>query len=215
MGFRFLPVPGLRPVCAARISDGGRLRHFHTDVGIVCAAPAVPAPVFPREQLVHIPVWLYDGMDAGGCLCPVPVLHKYICLWLRASNRMDHKTFYGDVFPGFIAAGLCKVILYQIHSISLSFRTKKAPPQRCPSKNYPVIFPSVSAWRGTPALPSFSAGVSICGWMPLWYGSSTSRRNPPACTSRASPFHRMPSSLSPPFLYSGFPGHRHVRSGRA
>ena len=68
--------------------------------------------MIPRQNLVHIPVRLYDGMDAGGCLCPVPVLHEHIRLWLRASHRMDHKTFHGDALSRFITAGLCKVILF-------------------------------------------------------------------------------------------------------
>ena len=112
MGFRIFPIPGLRPVCAARISDGGRLRHFHTDVSIVRAASTMPVPEIPRKQLVHILVRLDDGVDAGGCLCPVPVFHEHICLWLRASHRVDHKAFHGDVLSHFITARLCKVILY-------------------------------------------------------------------------------------------------------
>ena len=112
MGFRIFPVPGLRPVCAARIPDGGRLCHLHTDVGIVRAASAVPPAEIPREQLVHIPVRLYNGMDAGIGVRPVPVLHEHIRLWLRAAHRVDHKPFYGDVLPRLIAAGLRKVILH-------------------------------------------------------------------------------------------------------
>ena len=112
MGFRIFPIPGLRPVCAACIFNGGRLRHLHTDMGIVRAASAVPAPEIPREQLVHIPVRLDDGMDAGIGVRSVPVLHERIRLWLQASHRVVRKTFHGNRAACLITARLCKVILY-------------------------------------------------------------------------------------------------------
>ena len=37
----------------ARVLDAGRFAHLHTDVGVVAAGPAVPAPVDPGEALVH------------------------------------------------------------------------------------------------------------------------------------------------------------------
>ena len=107
-------VPGFHPVCPAGIPDRGRLRHFHTDMGVVPVTAAMPAPVVPRKRLVYIADRLHYRMDAGFSLRLIPVVHKCRCPGLRASHGMEHKPLYGDRAACPVAAGLCKIILDQL-----------------------------------------------------------------------------------------------------
>ena len=123
MALRISSIPGLRPSCTARIPDRGRLRHLHAYMRPVPTASAVPSPVVPRQELVHIPSRLNDGMDTGLRIRPVPVIDKSGCLWLRTPHGMDHQPLYRDLSSCLKTSRFRKVILDQLHitSPSLSF----------------------------------------------------------------------------------------------
>ena len=107
MILRTAPVPGLRPVCTARIPYRGRLRHLHAYVRPVCVTAAVPSPIIPRQELVHVTSRLNDGMDTGSRIRLIPVIDKGRRFRLWTAHGMDHQPLYRNLLPCPVTPGLC------------------------------------------------------------------------------------------------------------
>lgn len=89
---------------AAGVADAVRLRHLHANVGVVCIAASVPAPVIPWQALVHGSIRLQHPMDGHLLARPVPAIGKHLCAGLAAPYTVEHQALWPTPLEGGVAA---------------------------------------------------------------------------------------------------------------
>lgn len=118
-GLRLILI-GTSEGCTAGVLDAVRLAHFNADVGVICRAASVPAPMVPRKGLINIAgVGVDEAMHTGvGVAGTIPVLDEHGSRRLRTADGVQHQTLGCDLPPCGIAGVLCQNALNDVHAIS-------------------------------------------------------------------------------------------------